>query len=545
MKDRLTPELREIKKEVDNYYKSNFLMKLPFSIAAWSLLTFAEDTMLKEVFFAPTSSQDREMIVDNLVNELKYPMQWLYHHCERGEQDRFTHNYKVDRFKVDRASRNLLKLGNKYQSFVSAFKYASHGWIELELKESTIQPTENLFTGIEYEAYNRLIKSHKSQKALSSVNFDNLHLLRETIGHSLRVDGNRFKCKPTPKMIADTITVFARPILNGAFSLPSEWELSRYTLGDFRKVFEAILAMACIHVIARRTAINQGCEGYVDGVYVQPFDDLFRQVVRYSGVSESKVQSILADLSYGNRCQKNPDPALQPLIKLDSKHYAIMPHLWLCSSPERNLTVLLNRLRSEKGVYSKLVNKKEELMRERFTTDLSEDFQFINGWVPDLQPDIDLAIIRDSQKVCLLLEFKCIIEPAEALEVIGRSKMIKKGISQLMQLKDAFANNHEPLLKKLNIDSSYRLEGVVVSENWVGHGTVQSPEIPVIQVDHLIDRLSAPESLESVMEWLKARKYLPKEGKHFKVHEDFATIGNWRVKWYGIQLLPSDPFFPL
>ena len=545
MKDRLTPELRKIKKEVDNCYQSNFLMNLPFSIAAWFLLTFTENRMLKEVVSSSTS-QDREMIVDNLVNDLKYPMQWLYHHCERGEQDRFTYNYKVDLFKVDRASRNLLKLGNKYQSFVSAFRYASHGWIELELKESTIQPTENLFTGIEYEAYNRLIKSHKSQEALSSVNFDNLPLLRETIGHSLRVNGNRFKYKLNPRMVSDTITVFARPILDGAFSLPSEWQLSRYTLGDFRQVIEAILAMACIHVIARKTVIDRGCEGYADSIYVRPFNDLLRQVVRYSGVSDAKVRSIFDDLSYGSRDMKYPDPALQPLIKLDSKHYAIMPYLWLCSSPERNLTVLLNRLPTEQEIYSKLVDEREDLMRERFTAGLpAQGFRSIKGWVPDLPPDIDLAIISDSEKACLLLEFKWFIEPAEAIEVIRRSKMIKKGISQLTQLKEAFANNYAPLLKKLNIDSSYRLEGVVVSENWVGHGTVQSPEIPVIQAAHLIAKLRGTDSLKSVMEWLKARKYLPKEGKCFKVHEDFSTIGNWRVKWYGIQLLPSDPFFPL
>ena len=258
------------------------------------------------------------------------------------------------------------------------------------------------------------------------------------------------------------------------------------------------------------------------------------------------MRSIFDDLSYGNRCQKNPDPVLQPLIKLNSEVYAIMPHLWLCSSPERNLTVLLNRLPTEQEIYSKLVNEREHLMRERFTAGLpAQGFRSIKGWVPDLPPDIDLAIISDSEKACLLLEFKWFIEPAEAIEVIRRSGTIKKGISQLIQLKDAFMNNHEPLLKKLNIDSSYRLEGAVVSENWVGHGTIQSPEIPVIQADHLRAKLKATDSLKSVVEWLKARKYLPKEGKHFKVHEDFSTIPNWRVKWFGIQLLPSNSFFPL
>ena len=275
------------------------------------------------------------------------------------------------------------------------------------------------------------------------------------------------------------------------------------------------------------------------------FDGLLRQVVRYSRVSESEVRSIFDDLSYGNTGISYPDPALQPLIKLNSEAYAIMPHLWLSSSAERNLTVLLNKLSAEKEIYSKLVNEKEELMKGRFTTCLSaKDFRFIWGSVSGL-PDIDLAIIMDCEKACLLLELKWFIDPAEASEVIEKSEEIEKGISQVLKLKQAFANKHELLLEKLEIDSSYSLEGVVVSENWIGNAQVQSPEIPVIRADHLIEKLKVAEDLQSVMKWLKARKYLPKKEEDFKVHIVSHTIGNWNLKWYRIEPLISDAFFPL
>ena len=123
--------------------------------------------------------------------------------------------------------------------------------------------------------------------------------------------------------------------------------------------------------------------------------------------------------------------------------------------------------------------------------------------------------------------------------------MIKKGISQVLQLKQAFANNHELLLEKLKIDSSYSLEGVVVSENWIGNAQVQCPEIPVIRADHLIEKLKVADNLESAMEWLQDRKYLPKEGEDFKVNIVTHTIGDWNLKWYEIQPLISEAFFPL
>ena len=115
----------------------------------------------------------------------------------------------------------------------------------------------------------------------------------------------------------------------------------------------------------------------------------------------------------------------------------------------------------------------------------------------------------------------------------------------MIRLKQAFANNHLPLLNKLKIDFSYRLEGVVVSENWIGYADVQSPEVPVIQSDHLIAKLRTAQNLESAIEWLKARKYLPKEGVHFKVDRELVTIGDWTLNAPIVDLLANEPFFPL
>ena len=535
--DKLTRKLREIEEEIDLYYKSNPLMNHPFATAAWSLLAFAENQMLN-AHVGGRGTQDYAIIGDNLVNELKDPMCWLYSTCEPGGQVPFA--YDDDVYK---ASWDLFKLGQEYRWFVFAYTYFSRKWIELDLQGSTIQPTEDLFTSIEYNAYNRLIKPHKLQEASSSVNLDNLPMA--AIKRALRIQGDRFTHKPNPKMVSDTIEILIKPRLDIIFSLPSEWQFSYYTLGDFRKVFEAILALAYIRTRASHMAADRGCVGYADGVYVTTPCELLRRVVRYSGVSDAKVRSIFNHLSYGNEGISHPDPALQPLIKLNSDAYAIMPHLWLYSSPERNLTVLLNKLPSEREIYSKLVSEKERLMRERLTTCLSaKGFRFVCGSVSDL-PDIDLAIIKDSEKVCLLLELKWFIDPAEASEVIEKSEEIEKGISQELKLKRAFANNNERLLEKLEIDSSYRLEGVVVSQNWIGNAQVQCPEIPVIQADHLIEKLKVAKSLQSTMEWLKDRKYLPKEGEHFKVHMTTHTIGDWSLKWYEIQPLISDAFFPL
>ena len=265
---------------------------------------------------------------------------------------------------------------------------------------------------------------------------------------------------------------------------------------------------------------------------------LLRRVIRYSGVSKAEVQSILDDLTYGNGSISHSELAMCPLIKLNSEYYAIVPHVWICSSAERNFTALLNRLKSEKDIYLKLASaEKEERMRQHFTEDLShKGYRFIWGNVANL-PDVDLAIINDSEKTCLLLELKWFIAPTVARERVEKSKEIEKGISQVCKLKQAFEDNYRPLLDKLNIDSSYRFEGVVVSQNWIGYANVQSAEIPVIRANHLIKKLKSTESLQSNIEWLKDREHLPKEGTHFKIVDgDTITIGNWSLKSPEIEL---------
>ena len=241
--DKVSCELREIEKEIDNYYKSNPLVNLPFATAACSFLAFAELEMLKQASNVSTS-QELGTQVDNFVNELKAPMFWLFSACERGGQIPSTCDDDVFQ-----ASWDLFKLGKKYQWFEAAYTYASNGLIKLELEGSTIQPAKEFFKGMEYQAYGRLMKAHESDEAVSLINVDNFPLLTGAISRSVRIKGDRFFCKMNPRVVSDTIK-FINPGYDAVFSLRSEWRFSRYTLGDFRKVFEAILAMASIHFIA-------------------------------------------------------------------------------------------------------------------------------------------------------------------------------------------------------------------------------------------------------------------------------------------------------
>lgn len=308
----LIPELKKAAEEVKDYYKSNPLFKLPFATAAWSFLSFVEDyTLIRSMEFG--NLRDRHIQSSEFLVELEHSLSWLIRTCKPEGQVPFTfneHNYE--------SANDLFELGKKYESFVFVYTLSKQNWIELKVSDFTIQPTGVFFEFYEYEVYNILIDANLFVEASSFVNFEEFPI--GAIERSLKVVGDRFHYKLNPKMVSDTIT-FLKPLFDRIFMLPSEWQFSRYSLGDFQQVFQAICAVAHIHRRARFIAMKRGCEamGNLDCLYVLTCEELLRRIVRYSGISEEIVKHILDDLTYGKEAVSHSELAMRPLIRLNTE----------------------------------------------------------------------------------------------------------------------------------------------------------------------------------------------------------------------------------
>ena len=143
-----------------------------------------------------------------------------------------------------------------------------------------------------------------------------------------------------------------------------------------------------------------------------------------------------------------------------------------------------------------------------------------------------------------MIELKWFLDPAEAKEVVEKSEEIAKGISQLLLLKQAIYEGYSPIFECLGIDLSYSVNLTLVSVNWIGHASVQNPEVAVVREDHLIEKLSVPSRLFEVSSWLSERQYLPEEGKHYEIINTSPRVGNWKMNWYGVRPLISKNFLP-
>lgn len=523
----------------------NPLVHSDYAVAVWNLLGVIEDSLfIYSVKSQEVTAHKLSAAVDTYIYTLKHPLHWLRAACPSG--GRVPTSYNEDDYQ---AATDFVKLAAQYDQFYLAFTYASRGLIDLRLEGDTLIPTHDFLSQLQYEVYNRLAKpvggTTSEETALKS------ERLRAKIGQTLKIRGENFSLKLNPQLVRSAMD-YLQPALEKRFLLPEEWRFSRYSLSDFKHVYNSILAMAYIQYLARAQAAFLGCVGlgFSNCLFLPTKEELLNRVTRYTGLAPQTASEVLHDLTLGsyNISPERGDPALQPLISLNDEKYAIAPFLWIHGSAERNFISLMNKIPQEKSIYSRLVHQKEDLMRERIKLNVQNTkLRTWSGRVAgrsDL-PDVDLALINDSEKVCILMELKWFLDPAEAKEIIEKTEEIAKGISQLLRLKRAAIEQSPSLFERLSVDQSYSFEFVLVSANWIGHASVQNPDVPVISEDHFIKKLSATSSLSDVISWLSRRSYLPEEGKHYEVVRTSPRVGKWKMEWYGIRPLVAQTFMPV
>jgi len=288
--------------------------------------------------------------------------------------------------------------------------------------------------------------------------------------------------------------------------------------------------------IARQLSCGQvHALGFSDALWMPRIDELISRLNNYTKINKETIKYILEYLTFGRLDIRNPDIATQPLIDLENDHYALCSMVWLNTNCERNICVLLNQIKEEQKIYSKLVNDKEESLINEIKDKLkNKSLDFRSGKLQDT--DVDLAIIDHKNKVCICVELKWFIEPAEVREVIQRSKEIQKGITQVKKISLAWENENIKLLSDiLCIDKTYKFLSIVAPVTSIGNAFSQDSSIPVVKLWHLIQEIDKCSNLFSVHSWLKSRSYLPQKDKDYEIITTELKIGKWECKWYGVK----------
>jgi len=538
--DLLSPALREAERAIDEQHASNPLFNYPRASSLWAFLAACEEHFVRQAIWEFEDPQEfggiyqNRALADNVVNFAKWPMRWLIGKCS-GDGPAAP-GYDPERYE---AARQMTELADDYLSFEAAFSYASWGVCQLHLDGKRIMPSGAIREDTRYEAYDRFQDvKEKSETLVSMADLAGL------VAPSLRVKGRTFSYHIGPKLVRKALE-WASPAFDARFSLPEKWELHQYTLGDASSVLQLLWVLSSIHFAARMMAAAQGCMGlgYDRALIDTVRTKLIGWIARYSGRPPEVIERIVSDITYGKAGVHTPDIALQPIVELEEGRVVWAPNIVIHSALERNLVVLINRSPEGRDAYSRLSRHRETILRDWLVRELKSLgyrcwWGDVGGWQPPL--DIDLAIVAESEKACLLLELKSFLAPADVREIREKGEEIGRGIEQIRTRRELAHTKPAPLFTCLNIDESYQITCAVVSENSIGPVWIQCDDVPVIRASHFMSRLRTTKTLRSVMNWLVARDYLPQEGRDFETVEVDITIGEWTLAWHGIKVLGEE-----
>ncbi len=515
-------------KEIDLIFAGNRLKSIGYTQAIWTLLNIAEEHYLKITTRRPLKTENElNAYVDKSLNSLNYPLRVCYKESDRSKN-------KLEKKMIDEDYKSAIQWlddADDYGLFCSIFPLWHRNKIEIELDGYNLIPSDWTRLELEYEAYNRLFRKDAKEELLHVSNKD----IFELIAANTKIKRNIYYINFNPKIVNQLYSYFSK-INEDRYNLPGNWEFTYFTIGDFKILYTTIQSMLYGWFVGRKLFYQDIEEfGYCSSVWVVSMEELSNRLKRYTNLNEITILKILEYLTYGGMEIREPDIALQPLVDLNNGYFALSPFVWTNTNAERNLCTLLNQIPQEKAIYAKLVNEKETLLRKEikdFLKDMNYDVK--SGSVENT--NIDCAIIDRTEKVCLIMELKWFIEPAEIREVIARSEELEKGVFQAKRLNELFKLKNAHMLNDvLKIDANYSYLSIVASRNWIGEFDVQDDEVPIVKVWPILNKIKEYGSLNKVIHWLRNKEYLPKRDIDFWVKPVNISFGKWKSKWYGLK----------
>lgn len=524
----------EIEHEIDDACGTHALLRRPYSDAVFHLLTALDLERADDA--GQLSAQQHSIKLGESISGMKHAMQWLAMHS--GPADTAFEVFSADAL---RQASDLLHEAEAYLTINAAYSWARRKVIDLAACGHRLTMTFRQPNDDRYEAYDMLIKPTISRRTMRPTpSFNRLHEETERCWARNMVMG----AVPTARNVLAAAYDICSRRSEADYQLPPGWSFGQFTIGDFRKVNDAVRAVVLGWLFTTDLAASYDSSRTRNLPFKVKRRELIEAVKDVTGLSKSVVKDIVSALTYSRTYTRFADPALQPLLAVADNEVILSAQLVLGGSPERNLVALINTKSAERALYDRLKDEKEALMRARLETGKPSYCQSWHGKVPGRKniPNIDYALYDDRTGTVIVMELKWFVAPDETRELAERSEEIQKGVTQCKRLMTAIEQD-------LSILKSFRevkdVICIVVSANSIGMSYVQDQDVPVLNEAHFLEELAVASDLREVAAWLRARSYLPERGYHYASVEPVVRFLSWELEWYGFVPLQNELFLPL
>lgn len=539
----LEKKAREIEAILDTYHKSLDIFKHPRNeIILHTLRGFEDMSRFGAAATLSLGTTTLNISINRNLDCLDTAIKWIYECTE--EQNKFT-DYKLNGDLYILAGKMLMQAG-KYRDVVDSFTLWSRGRQLLEINEenkilmfkfpkkgTNVEASDFIFMDEGKNSFLETSNALKNQQQMANA--------MKRLPSKVKVENGQVTYEIDPDIWKGFEAISLMQIDNMS-ELPEDWEFRKFSLREFKCIWNVLLTKSLIHSAACFISGAEGA-GLESILMVSDINELSAEVATLSELPEDKVRSILDFITY-NPNKKTIDIVWQPLISLDKDVRVISPHLIITSSAERNLITLINQI--DQPSYSRISSTKEGYMasglKERFCSINSNVLISTGRPLPDPLPDMDFVLYDPKTKFLFVSELKWLISTDSIKEVCARDIDLAKGISQAELISAYVKENISDVLMRAFGNNAMEVEKFfvcVTSKNNMGTSEL-SMTIPIVNERKLIELFeSSGGDISTVAEVISNKSYLPKEGVDYKIVTAKTQYAGYQLRYQAIQ--PIEP----
>lgn len=541
-------EIKRIEGRIDAFFQSNQPPGRTKFEARWKAVTAVED-LLRLLFARRSNSWLYEEALDDrldmigLLDRYKYNLKYYLELIDRSSLPEFDHSFEKfgedgrDYLNLNHAVHNDARLYGKTVDVMAGYYSNWHPILgkpnsDVLLVPRTERDAQYAFMEI---AFSDDVDKFTPLPMVASV---------FVAGNSGVPDGyDEFKLGETFEAIIKSVrrrrdhlqyqfvSSRARDLRNLFFydykSVPQNWNFPWCSRDEAMKIFASLLAISLYHVAAiyfgscRHNLIGGGLNDVCLTLTEQQHVD---RLARTSEVERGICQQIVRALRYGEGVA-SPDPALQPFIPVGTDRLLLPCLMTLSSNLPRNFLSL--HARQEKKSFDRQSSAFEDSMVDQFLPDIPPRFRaFFNQKF--FGEEIDCLLVDDLNDVMIACELKWSIQPGDAREVYSKAWAVDKKVDQISRKVATLRKNQQKLSQVVGARSggSWRIEGLVSPQGYLGHPSKLPHEIPIIPFPVLRKAISIGVDLGKTFDVLSSPTWLPRSRIDLALVPNCKRIGN-------------------
>ena len=532
--------IREIEKEIDNYFLSHSFMQLPRPIAIQYLLIAYEEANRLPFLLGtniPTDKSEYLAMIQNNKFSITHSINWA---------SKITNTIPEEIIKdidgdIYTITGKFFYLAMSYHGAVSAYTMWSRNVAEATLvNQNTVHfeysEEESRYDMLDMKVSVENEKIHSGEENST----DDKHMINAKIAieNSVKQISKDSITYSTEGIEYCEIINIAHKKIKGQTIPPENWHFYNLTTEYFEKFWSALISICWLHSFALSYAVLvMKIKHYAAAstIIVCTKGNWIRQLSRWTGLSKQIILQLLEYHTY-SIAHKKPDIVVTPFIFITEKHLALAPTLITTSNLGRNL------LKHLANNYSDEYNRNSGVFADNMISGFCKSIKtqcfeiYPNLKIPDNEelPDIDICLLDERNQQVMFCEFKWTIPAAEPYEILEKREKEKKALYQLGLLKEYFRDNPTKISKVLNYDGQIVYDNmffVGVLKNCVGTAFMFNKDIPIVEYSIFCKFLNEKESLGDVFKFISERKYLPKKNVDFEAKDIDHEIGKFKIIW--------------